>query len=565
MKRRWIAAALLAALLLSGCGPEAPPVADETRTPVRVPVTEPAATPTVPPTVPPTVAPTVPPTEPTDPKPAYEVLRTFEPAITQESNRLSYDTPKLDLDTNGLGYLGITLTNTSKANGLTVYFTTDEDPNFTIQKSVTVTIDTEQTGSRFYLVDISELYGFTSSLDTIRILSTAVYDGTLTLEKLEIYNAGALIPPFTLSDEVVIATRDEMKASTPSGASLYPDGIMSALYNGDGTYTFISSGPLSGQNTVTSYIGTLDNPVQKFHYEARSVKNAPFGYGLDEFNYVSVGQIYRFQGSECFTMLHLEHHFDSNGGFDENGLRSSENNAGFVASLALGYSPDNGETWYYCGEIATHSCESIHPYYGFGSAAPTWMQYAPRDVGSGPFVIKDGQVYVYMIDYDASYKLSLAVLRADLDDVIAAARGMETGQKTDLFKKYYQGSFSEPAIAGKSTSVIDDECPPNFTTIIYSTYLNKYVMARCSSPAYGTNDGDIVLNISDDLTNFRGNNYYIDTDTTGSQYPTLLAISGEDPVYTAGDTLYLYYISAVRDDRFLWDKADIVRRTITFK
>jgi len=557
MKRRWIAAALLAALLLTGCGPEAPPVADETRTPVRVPVTEPTDTPTE--------APAAPPTEPTEPKPAYEVLRTFEPAITQETNRLSYDTPKMDLDTNGLGYLGITLTNTSKANGLTVYFTTDEDPNFTIQKSVTVEIETEQTESKLYVVDISELYGFTGTLDTIRILSTAVYDGTLTLEKLEIYNAGALVPPFTVSDEVLIATRDEMKAGTPSGASLYPDGIMSALYNGDGTYTFISSGPLTGQNTVTAYIGTLEDPVQKLHYEARVVQNSPFGYGLDEFNYVSVGQIYRFEGSECFTILHLEHHFDSSEGFSEDGIRTSENNAGFAASLALGYSPDNGETWYYCGEIATHTCESIHPYYGFGSQAPTWMQYPSRDTGNGPFAIKDGYVYVYMIDYDAGYKISLAVLRADLNEVIAAARGMETGQKPDLFKKYYQGSFSEPAIAGKSTSVIDEECPPNFTTIIYSTYLNKYVMARCSSPAYGTNDGDIVLNISDDLTDFRGNNYYIDADPMGSQYPTLLAISGEDPVYTAGDTMYLYYISAVRDDRFLWDKADIVRRTITFK
>lgn len=170
-----------------------------------------------------------------------------------------------------------------------------------------------------------------------------------------------------------------------------------------------------------------------------------------------------------------------------------------------------------------------------------------------------------MIDYDASYKMSLAVLRADLNAVIAAARGMDTAQKPDLFKKYYNGAFTEPSIAGKSTSVIDDECPPNFTSVIYSTYLGKYVMARCSSPAYGTNDGDIVLNISADPTNFRGDNYYIDADTMGSQYPTLMAPSGEDPTFETGQEVYLYYISAVRDERFLWDKADIVRRTITFK
>lgn len=556
MKKRLIATALLAAVLLGGCVAEPEPTQDDVRVPVRVPVSDPTD---------PTSPPTQPPTQPTEPESPYDVIKFYTPEITLESGRLSYDTPHIGTHTNGLGYVGITLKNTSKANSLTVYFTTDEDPNFTIQKSVTVEIDIEEPTSMLYVVDISELYGFTGTLENIRVLSSAIYGGALTLEKVEIYDGGALIPPFTLSDEVLIATRDEMKASSAVGISFYPDGIMSALSNGDGTYTFISSGPLTGKDTVTAYIGTLEDPVQKMHYEARVVQNSPFGYGLNEFNYVSVGQAYRFEGSECFTILHLEHHFDSNHGFSEDGVRTSENNAGFIASLALGYSPDNGDTWYYCGEIATHSCESIHPYYGFGSQAPDWMQYPPRDAGNGPFVVKDGYVYVYMIDYDVSYKMSLAVLRADLNEVIAAARAKKTEQLPYLFKKFYNGSFSEPAIAGKSTGVIDEECPPNFASIIYSTYLQKYVLARCSSPAYATNDGDIVLNISDDLTNFRGNNYYIDADPMGSQYPTLLAPAGEDPTFVTDDTVYLYYISAVRDDRFLWDKADIVRRTITFK
>ena len=230
----------------------------------------------------------------------------------------------LDVDTNGRGYVGIFLQNASQANSLTIYFTTKEDPNFTIHKSVTVEIDPEVPESRLYVVDLSELYGFTDTLETVRIVSSAIYDGAMTLEKVEIYDNGALIPPFTLSGEVLIATRDEMKASSSVGISFYPDGIMSALSNGDGTYTFISSGPLTGKETVTAYIGTLNDPVQKLHYESRVVRNSPFGYGLDEFNYVSVGQVYRFQGSECFTILHLEHHFDSNQGFSDDGVRTSD-------------------------------------------------------------------------------------------------------------------------------------------------------------------------------------------------------------------------------------------------
>ena len=171
---------------------------------------------------------------------------------------------------------------------------------------------------------------------------------------------------------------------------------------------------------------------------------------------------------------------------------------------------------------------------------------------------------MYFIDQNPQLDYSISVMRAPLNDVIRTARAKSTARQGSLFKKYYNGGFTESAIAGKSTNVIDDECPPNFMTVIYSTYLKKYVLARCSSPAYGTNDGDIVMNISADPTDFRGKNYYIDASTRGSQYPTLVATEGANPSFETGKSVYLYYIDAPRDDRFLWDKADVVRRLITF-
>ena len=234
--------------------------------------------------------------------------------------------------------------------------------------------------------------------------------------------------------------------------------------------------------------------------------------------------------------------------------------------MALGYSPDNGRTWYYAGEIATHECESIDPYYGMNNKKPATFgdKVYSRDIGNGPFIIKDGYIMVYYIDVDASYTQKMSVMRAKLSDVIAAARAKSTARQTNLFKKYYQGSFSQPAFGGKADTIVDDACPPNFMTIIYSTYLKQYILARCSSPQYSSNDGDIVMNISADPLNFKGNNYYIDTDTTGQQYPTLVG-DGENPGFTTGKKVYLYYIDANSDPNvFLWDKANIARRIITF-
>ncbi len=579
MKR--ILAAALACLMLCACAsdPVTPTVTDPTeegRVPNRVPVTEAPTTPGTDPTDP--AAPTDPaqtdppatqqPTEPAPtepPAPTYEVLQRFEPGITQDSGRISWDSPALNIDTAGRGLLGITVKNTSGASKLTVYYTTSGDGTYNSPKSINVDINPYSAKSALYIVDLSECYGWTTGLTGIRVVSSAIYGGEMALEKVEIYDAGTLVPNFTLTEETLIATRDEMKEGTADGRSFYPDGIMSALKNSDGSYTFFSSNPLSGTATLTAYKGTLADPVQELLFEGREVLGSPVGFGINEFNYISVGQIYRFEGSECLTILHLEQHFDHNEGFDENGTRTNESNTYMRASLALGYSPDDGNTWYFCGEILTHSCETNGQYFGFGSLDPNnVIGWPTRDIGNAPFVIKDGYLYIYAIDFNENYAMGLSVARAKLTDVIAAARGKDAGKKTDLFKKFYNGSFSEPGFAGKFTNVIDAECPANFMAIIYSEHLKKYVMVRCSSPAYATNDGDIVMNLSDDLTNFRGNNYYIDADPMGSQYPTILATSGDDPTFTGGKEFYIYYISAVTDERFLWDKADIVRRTVTF-
>lgn len=185
-----------------------------------------------------------------------------------------------------------------------------------------------------------------------------------------------------------------------------------------------------------------------------------------------------------------------------------------------------------------------------------------RDVGNGPFVISDGYLYLYMTDIDQNYTSGYAVLRASVTDCIAAARASEN-IRLDIFRKYSNGSFKEPGIKGNFSSIIDDECPANFSSILYSEELKKYIFVRCSSPQYSSNDGDIVMNLSSVPYDFRGNNYYIDAGTGGQQYPTVLGL-GTDPGFHAGRRIYIYYIDYPVNDVFLWHKANLIRREIVF-
>ena len=497
---------------------------------------------------------------------AGSVIQSFSPQLTSSGGSLTYETPALNLAAKGRGLVRITLSNPSPAAALTLWYTTTDDPAYTTEKSVAVPVTPSQTEARQYLADLSVLYGYTGTVDRLKITADSISSGSMILEKVEILEGGQLVAPFTLSAKTTAASRAYLKSLSSTGRSYFPDGLMGVLPNSDGSYRFIGSNPLAGNQTVALFQGSLDNPFQSLVAEGISVQNTPIGYGPEQYNYVSVGQVYRFSGSECFTILHLERYFDNTMAWDASGNRSHANNSYFAASLGLGYSPDNGTTWYYAGEIATHTCESIHRYYGFGEQLPTAITQVAYslDVGNGPFIVKDGYVYVYFIDFKADYSQTISVMRAPLNAVIQTARAKSTARQANLFTKYYNGGFTESAINGESTSVVDGACPPNFMSVIYSSYLDQYVLARCSSPAYATNDGDIVLNLSADPTDFRGRNYYIDASPRGSQYPTLVATGGANPSFETGQSVYLYYIDAPRDDRFLWDKADVVRRLITF-
>jgi hypothetical protein len=127
--------------------------------------------------------------------------------------------------------------------------------------------------------------------------------------------------------------------------------------------------------------------------------------------------------------------------------------------IGLAWSSDNGNNWTYLGRI-------ISPY---GDPQPLNIQGAP-------YIVKDGYFYVYFTDSlsgTSSGSLGIGVARASVNGVIAAAKMGNLG--TNLWQKYYNGSFSQPALGGISTPI--GPWGITHTQAVHSSYTNKYYLA----------------------------------------------------------------------------------------
>ncbi|SFW44680.1 hypothetical protein [Luteibacter sp. UNCMF366Tsu5.1] len=136
-----------------------------------------------------------------------------------------------------------------------------------------------------------------------------------------------------------------------------------------------------------------------------------------------------------------------------------EENAGAAHRnrIGLAWSSDNGNTWNYLGRI-------ISPY-----GDPDGV-----NIQGAPYLIKDGFLYVYYTDVGDETlppgSNGLSVARANLNDVLSAARSGGIG--TNLWHKYYGGSFSEPGLGGRATLL--GPYGITHTQAVHSQYTGKY-------------------------------------------------------------------------------------------
>jgi hypothetical protein len=325
-------------------------------------------------------------------------------------------------------------------------------------------------------------------------------------------------------------------ARQSAGLALWPDTALGVLADGGG-YRFLAAGEPDSvppyQTRVVATTGTLDDPVAGGVTAARLVVGGPAGY-----DYLAGGPVYRDPGSGVMLqMLHGEHRYGPG-----NGL--------FYSELNLGrYDPATGDTTL-LGAIVRPSADrqSVE-----GAQVDTDLgdpAFAPVTVGGVRYL------YVYFPDFASDgtghiTQTSLAVARAPLADVIAAARGGTASP----WQKFYDGAWNEPALGGRSSSVQAGSLAwaPN---VVRSSTLDSTVMVA------GVSSHEFVLSTSDDgISGWSDRVTLFNDPGSFDAYPTIVGRDGDpaDP----GASFYVYYTQWPDKQTPNWDDARLLRRLVT--
>jgi hypothetical protein len=172
--------------------------------------------------------------------------------------------------------------------------------------------------------------------------------------------------------------------------------------------------------------------------------------------------------------------------------------SGFYLSIGLAESDDNGYTWVKRGQII--KCAKPKEW----AANP---QQGGRGIGwGGGLADASGQhFYIYYTD--------LSTARAPVGQINVARCSLEDGPPLPgNWKKYYNGAFTEPAIGGKETPILDIYSAGRsgawYGRPTYSRLMGKYIMVFAVNQPREWQAGlpprtsGIYLAVSDDLINW---------------------------------------------------------------
>ena len=230
----------------------------------------------------------------------------------------------------------------------------------------------------------------------------------------------------------------------------WPDGTMGLLREFDGkSYRFFAAS--DGFPLMTK--GSLDDPIRDEIHKLK-IEGAPARY-----QYFAGGPIYKSDRSGLLLMFYHAEIYTSPPGY-----------LPFYSELGLARSTDGGMTWKDLGRVITPHA----------SVTSEYFQTSPRswDVGWGTYAIVGEYFYLYFKDLlhvgDLFSSVDLAVARAKIEDVLDAA---EKGSEVTRWEKFYQGSWDEPGIGGRSSPLTEKDLDSFIimSDVAYSSYLKKYI------------------------------------------------------------------------------------------
>jgi hypothetical protein len=356
-----------------------------------------------------------------------------------------------------------------------------------------------------------------------------------------------------------------------------PDGTIGVLLN-SGTYTLFMAARSSSSCTGTPSMqgtyrfgGSLTAITAPYGCSAEitpSFNGDPNGYTFDQ-DYAGGGPVLAVtSASGTAGILHI-YHGEFHGGTCANTGHCT------YASLGMAFSKDGGASFSKLGEI-------VQPYLTRSSILSA---NEGIDVGGGTLVVADGNgqhianlatadpsntyLYVFYSDRDPSAATAtacnqtpcIAVARAPLATVIADAFAGNTAAFPTLFKKFYNGAFTEPGTSGDPNAAANSghytaiiAAAGSFPSVLYDASTQQYLIA------YTTGNNAIAMRHGSTLLSWSGPvlSGAITDGTNTILYPTLVG-EGTDPS-TGNSNPWLFYLTATAWPQ--WPSATIVSRRL---
>ena len=325
------------------------------------------------------------------------------------------------------------------------------------------------------------------------------------------------VPAFTIGDREVVVTKEQRNAL---GLKWFIDGNGGVLTSGDEVQLYGANGKDPARVT-----GTQDRLFQK-------VDPVSISTGNKGFQYLAGGPLFRDPKSwRLLLFYHAEIH------------RGTAKNFYSVLGLSI-QTDEQGLRFKDLGPIFTANIQNDQAKWSI-------------EVGGSPYIIKDGYFYVYALDTmqeGLSHQSHLTVARARVDDVVNASLA---GNSTE-WMKYYRGTFSEPALGGKSSSLEIGNPRIRWMDICYNEKLNKFVMVVAANTS--RQHVELFITCSDDGIHW-AERKQLSNDNGEAFYPSFVGFMA-DPRHT-GQEFYIYYTFSAKGGWERWDDAVIARRKIT--
>lgn len=334
----------------------------------------------------------------------------------------------------------------------------------------------------------------------------------------------------------------------------WPDTKLGVIRSGFGYSFFASDGGLHARQSwqgrevgngkygsITTTFGTLDAPLGITPPRDVSISRNPdasVNPNYDSYTYMGSGSVFQVPAGQkgAGSLLAVYH--------------AELPQAALYPVLGMAASRDGGLHWTDLGEIVRFN-QAFAPKLGGYEIGDSTLISSP-----------DGKYfYVYFTDWIATGSKTpkttntLAVARAPMASVLAAAFGA-TRQYAVPFEKFYDLSWAlQPGLGGASTDLIAQSPLQGQPDVHYDSALNRYVllMSDDTSFAYAESVDGLIWTTPEIFGTYGGN-------PSIAAYPSAVGL-GDDP-RVLGRSFYVYF-TLLPNDGTGWQHATVQRLTLS--